>query len=89
MQDCRHAAGRLFGQSLLVLALLVATTSTRVEAQSSSAAQGTIRGTVKNVASGLPLGNAQVFVVGTTTGGLTNGSGVFTITGVPSGTQIV
>lgn len=50
---------------------------------------GTIRGKVTNAASTSPLGNAQVFVSGTTLGGLSNADGTYSIAAVPAGTHTV
>lgn len=47
-------------------------------------ATGTVEGTVTEQGSGRPLGNAQVFVAGTTLGALTNGQGFYRITGAPA-----
>ncbi len=47
-------------------------------------ATGTVEGSVLESGSGRPLGNAQVFIAGTTMGGLTNGQGFYRITGVPA-----
>jgi len=51
--------------------------------------QGTVRGRVTNAASGSPLGNAQVFVAGTSLGSMTNTDGTYSIAAVPAGTQVV
>jgi TonB-dependent starch-binding outer membrane protein SusC len=48
-----------------------------------------VTGTVSDSASGRPLANAQVVVVGTNLGALTNAAGRYTITGVPAGTHTV
>jgi TonB-dependent SusC/RagA subfamily outer membrane receptor len=50
---------------------------------------GTIRGSVTNAASKSPLGNAQVFVAGTTLGGMTAADGSFSIVAVPAGSRVV
>jgi TonB-linked SusC/RagA family outer membrane protein len=47
-------------------------------------ATGTVEGSVLETGSGRPLGNAQVFIAGTTLGGLTNGQGFYRITGAPA-----
>lgn len=51
-----------------------------------AAAQGTavVRGTVTDSASGQPIQNAQVMVVGTTIGALTSAAGTYTLRGVPA-----
>ncbi len=51
--------------------------------------QGTIRGKVTNAGTGSPLGNAQVFVAGTTLGGLTGADGSYSIAAVPPGPRVV
>jgi TonB-linked SusC/RagA family outer membrane protein len=52
-------------------------------------AQGTITGRVTDAASGQPIASAQVNVVNTTIGALTNDKGQYTIRGVQAGTQTV
>jgi TonB-dependent SusC/RagA subfamily outer membrane receptor len=52
-------------------------------------AQGTIRGRVTSSGSGQGLGNAQVFVAGTSLGGLTGVDGSYSIAAVPAGAQVV
>jgi TonB-linked SusC/RagA family outer membrane protein len=49
-----------------------------------AAATGVVEGRVTDGASGRPLENAQVSVVGTTLGAITNSAGVFRIAGVPA-----
>jgi TonB-dependent starch-binding outer membrane protein SusC len=53
------------------------------------AAAATLTGRVVDSASSRPLANAQIAVVGTRLGGLTNDAGRFTIAGVPAGTYTV
>lgn len=84
-----HKSRRTFfcrtdGLGALVALLLVAGPAA-VEAQGT----GTIRGTVTNAGSGSPLGNAQVFVAGTTLGSQTAGDGSYTIVSVPAGPRVV
>lgn len=55
---------------------------------SAQGSQGTINVRV-NEAGGGPIDQAQVLVVGTTLGGLTNAEGTFVLRGVPAGTQTV
>ena len=52
-------------------------------------AQGTVSGRVTEVAGGAGLASAQVTIVGTTIGAVTNAEGRFTLRGVPSGTVTV
>ncbi|MGQ0647767.1 MAG: carboxypeptidase-like regulatory domain-containing protein, partial [Gemmatimonadaceae bacterium] len=47
-------------------------------------ATGTVEGSVTEQGSGRPLGNAQVFVAGTTLGALTNRDGFYRIAGAPA-----
>src|ERR1043165_2426371 len=63
-----------------LLALLLSATALQ------SQATGTIRGTVTGAAQ-QPVNNAQVGVVDGRAGARTNAAGVFTIVGVPAGTQ--
>ena len=51
--------------------------------------QGTINVRVTEAAGGQPIDQAQVLVVGTTLGGLTNSSGAFVLRGVPAGSHSV
>jgi len=51
----------------------------------SLAAQGTLTGTVTEAGTNRPLVNAQIFVVGTTVGALSNARGQFTIANAPAG----
>lgn len=53
-----------------------------------SAQQGTIRGVVRSE-SGVPLVSAQVVVVGTTRGVVTDGSGRFSLSDVPAGPAVL
>ena len=85
MHRCRRAfSWRADGLSALAALLLVAGPAV-VEAQQA----GTIRGKVTNAASGAPLGNAQVFVAGTTLGSQTAADGSYTIVSVPAGARAV
>jgi TonB-linked SusC/RagA family outer membrane protein len=60
--------------------------ATGVMAESSDAARvGTIRGRVTDASSGDPLVTAQISVVGTSFGALTDANGAYTISGVPAG----
>ena len=80
------ASLRRAGGSALALALLAAPALTR-----SAAAQqtGTVRGTVTDSASRRGVAGAQVTVVGSARGALTNDAGVYTIRNVPAGTATV
>jgi len=69
---------------VLLLAALVLPSSAYAQGTT-----GTIRGTVKNVVTGAPLANAQIVVVGTGNGTLTNATGAYTITAVPAGPHVV
>ena len=83
MRYCRRSTGRLLSAAL-VLAVAMVPDSVRAQG-----APGALRGTVTSSASGAPLANAQISIVGTTNGGITNGSGAFAITAVPAGSQMV
>jgi TonB-dependent SusC/RagA subfamily outer membrane receptor len=67
-----------------IAALAIAGAATPLAAQSS----GVVRGTV-TAQSGQPVPNAQVAVVGTTLGALTNAAGAYQITAVPAGPQTI
>lgn len=54
-----------------------------------AAQQGTITGRVTDAATSQPVSSAQVRVVGTNLGSLTNQEGVYTLRGVPAGTATV
>lgn len=73
---------------LLLLGALVAAVTTGAEAQA-PAATGTIRGTVVDAQSGLPLDAVQLNITGTTLGSLTNNTGEFVFFRVAAGTVIV
>ena len=73
-----------FGRHLRSLVGLVALGATGLGAQGT---QGTIN--VRVNAGGSPVDQAQVLVVGTTLGGLTNAAGQYTLRGVPAGAQVV
>ena len=77
---------RLFARTLLVLALLVAAWSARADAQ-------TITGTVTDAGTGAPLDGVSVYVydaTGKSMGSVTtNASGVYTKTGLATGTHYV
>jgi len=71
-----------------LFALQLATTSFVAEAHSQGA-PATLRGTVSNAVTGAPVANAQVTIVGSTLGALTNASGTYVIANVPAGAPIV
>jgi TonB-linked SusC/RagA family outer membrane protein len=52
-----------------------------------NARQGSITGRVTDQSNGLPVPSSAVVVTGTSVGAITNDSGVYTIRGVPAGTQ--
>lgn len=72
-----------FGRTLRVLGALLAVGASTVTAQGT---QGSINVRVAEASSGRPLDQAQVVIVGTTFGGLTNAEGRFTFRGVNPGT---
>lgn len=90
-QRCR-SIGRRFsnraGVFAWVGAILLASTILPAVARA-QAGTGTITGTVRNTVPGVSLANAQISIPGTTLGAITNANGVFTITAVPVGTQVV
>lgn len=73
-------------QSLRRAGLLLALGASTAAAQ---ATQGSIGVHVTDAANGRPIDQAQVLVVGTTVGGLTNADGRFTLRNVPAGAQTV
>ncbi|MFI5257100.1 MAG: SusC/RagA family TonB-linked outer membrane protein [Gemmatimonadales bacterium] len=77
---------RLILRSLSRAALLGALAFCRVDAQAS---QGTVTGRVTDAASGQPIASAQVNLVNTSIGALTNDQGQYTIRGVSVGTYAV
>lgn len=54
-----------------------------------AAAQGTVTGTVTEAGTQRPLGNAQVYIEGTSFGSLSNARGQFLILNVPAGEHVV
>ena len=72
-------------RAVLALASCLAFGGTPVLAQDA----GAIRGRVTNGESGQPLAGAQVQVVGTKLGGVTNSEGTYAIPGVPAGARTV
>ncbi len=90
MHNSRRTPGWRIGRLPLVTvpaaALLFALGPAALSAQQGT---GTIRGTVTNAASNAPLGNAQVFVAGTTLGGISKSDGTFSIVAVPAGSRVV
>ncbi|MEP7381188.1 MAG: TonB-dependent receptor [Gemmatimonadota bacterium] len=86
MHKSRRTPGWRTGGLSIAAALLFALGPAILDAQQST---GTIRGNVTNAASKAPLGNAQVFVAGTTLGGLTTADGSFSIVAVPVGSRVV
>lgn len=75
-----HAARRV--AAALVWVLAIAVTASVAAAQ---AGTGTVAGTVTDQGSGAPVPSAQVLIVGTTRGALTNNLGKYEIVGLPSG----
>ncbi len=77
--------GAWSARSLGAIAVLMVTTTWPVPAQQA----GTIRGRVTDGATSQPVVGAQVHVVGTKLGIVTNGAGQYTIAGVPAGVRVV
>lgn len=67
----------------------LAAAASAFDAAGAAAQQGTVTGRVTDAGSGQPVSSAQVRVVGTNLGTLTNQEGVFTLRGVPLGTATV
>jgi TonB-linked SusC/RagA family outer membrane protein len=67
---------------------LVALLPTRVVMAQQAGSGSAIEGTVRDAASGRPLPNAQVSIVGTTTGGVTTESGTYRIPNAPVGPAV-
>ena len=65
----------------LSLALLFGSTA------AAQAQQASVTGRVTEAGSGTPISDAQVFIVGTNLGGLTNQDGRYLLRNVPTGTQ--
>ena len=86
MRYRRCSLGRLASAMLVAQVLASSFTPARSAAQG---APGTVRGTVTNSVNGAPLANAQIAIPGTTLGAMTNAAGVFSISQVPAGNQIV
>jgi hypothetical protein len=72
----------------LVLGLLVAI-ALLGQAATAAAQGGSITGTVTNKANNQPIAGAQILLVNTRIGGLTDAQGRYTIANVPAGTYIV
>jgi len=83
-QRVRGAFGSFLALSFAAAVALAASAST-LAAQGST---GKVEGTVTDQA-GVPIANAQVFIVGTTFGGLSNDKGYYFINNVPAGVQSV
>ena len=73
-------------RALLALALAFASLPSQMTAQGTG---GTVRGRVTDATTGRPLADAQVVVAGTRIGGISNSTGEFTLTGVPTGARSV
>ncbi len=77
---------------LATASLLAAPTNARAESHATARGPATaawatiITGTVTDQRSGLPLPGAQVIIIGTTTGAMTDDKGQYRIPGVPAGT---
>jgi TonB-linked SusC/RagA family outer membrane protein len=67
------------------VALLAAALSAGATSADAQAATGVVTGRVTDAASGQPLGNVNIRVVGTQNGGQTNEEGTYTLRGVPAG----
>jgi TonB-linked SusC/RagA family outer membrane protein len=76
----------MLGPRALLAALFGATAGT---AGTAAAQQGSLLVKVVDATTGAPVEQAQVFIVGTTTGGLTNAEGRFLFRVVPAGVRVV
>src|SRR5688572_14477606 len=74
---------------LLVLPWLVVPAAIGAQDTPAPGQGGTITGTVRDRATQQPIPSAQVSLIGTTRGGLSNDQGVYRIPGVPAGTYQV
>jgi len=73
----------------LIIAMLALASSPPAAPLSAQGSTGTLRGQVTRTSPDGPVTGAQVFVVGTRVGGVTDAQGRYTFTGVPAGTQTV
>ncbi len=73
-----------FRSAVLVVAALLASG----QALAGQDSRGTVAGVVTDEASGQPLAEVQITVVGTMLGARTNATGRYTITNIPAGTQV-
>jgi len=76
-------------RGLVIASLAPALASLPPTTPLSAQGTGTLRGQVTRTAPDAPVVGAQVFVVGTRAGGVTDAQGRYTFTGVPAGTQTV
>ncbi len=86
MHHSRRTSGWRISTRAVTAALLFVLGPAGLAAQQGT---GTIRGKVTNAASNTPLGNAQVFVAGTSLGGMSTADGSFSIVAVPAGARVV
>jgi TonB-linked SusC/RagA family outer membrane protein len=75
------------GSVLLAAAAPLATRAELAAQTPSAAATGVVRGRVTDAANQRPIADAQVVVVGTTLGAVTNAAGEFVIGGAPAGAR--
>lgn len=73
----------------LLCVLALAAAASALDAGAAAAQQGTVTGRVTDAATGQPVASAQVRVVGTNLGSLTNQDGTYTLRGVPPGTATI
>ena len=73
----------------LIITLLAGVTASVFTPSIVAAQTGTVRGQVTRASPGGGVAGAQVFVVGTRVGGVTDADGRYTITGVPTGNQTI
>src|SRR4051812_22524059 len=78
--------GMSTGRRPALLGLLVFVAGTALGSTRADAQQSTVTGRVTAQVGGAPLGDARVYVVGSTLAATTNAEGNYTLRGVPQGT---
>ena len=73
----------------IIIPLLAMSATLGAQQEPTPGQGGTITGTVRDRATQQPVASAQVSLIGTTRGGLSNDQGIYRITGVPAGTYQV
>ena len=73
----------------IIIPLLAMSATLGAQQEPTPGQGGTITGTVRDRATQQPIASAQVSLIGTTRGGLSNDQGIYRINGVPAGTYQV